>query len=156
MSIHFLLLGKILFQYAESEVIMDLNMNGIGERIKQRRKELGLSQIDIYNKCDITSGALSKIENGKTTPSIIVFYKLSQILQCDMDWLATGCSSNLQTPILCKQEKSLLNGFRELSSEDQEEFLEILNLKLRKAHRVKENHAISSQSMTTDKHDMVG
>lgn len=88
MSIHFLPFGKILFQYAESEVIMDLNMNGIGERIKQRRKELGLSQIDIYNKCDITSGALSKIENGKTTPSIIVFYKLSQILQCDMDWIS--------------------------------------------------------------------
>lgn len=135
---------------------MDLNMNGIGERIKQRRKELGLSQIDIYNKCDITSGALSKIENGKTTPSIIVFYKLSQILQCDMDWLATGYSSNLQTPILCKQEESLLNGFRELSSEDQEEFLEILNLKLRKARRVKEDHAKSSQSMITDRHDMVG
>lgn len=134
---------------------MELNMIGIGERIKLRRKELGLSQTDIYNKCDITSGALSKIENGKTTPSIIVFYKLSQILECDMNWLATG-SSNLQSCVLCKQEESLLAGFRELTVEEQEELLEILNLKVRKARRVKENLAKSSRSITTDRRDMVG
>ena len=44
---------------------MELDMIGIGERIKTRRKELKLSQTDIYERCDITSGALSKIENGK-------------------------------------------------------------------------------------------
>ena len=52
---------------------MELDMMGIGERIKTRRKELKLSQTDIYERCDITSGALSKIENGKTTPSVIGF-----------------------------------------------------------------------------------
>lgn len=134
---------------------MELNMIGIGERIKLRRKELGLSQTDIYNKCDITSGALSKIENGKTTPSIVVFYKLSQILECDMNWLATG-SSNSQNCALCKQEELLLTGFRELNTEEQDELLEILNLKVRKARRVKETLAKSSRSMTTDRHDMVG
>lgn len=71
---------------------MELDMMGIGERIKTRRKELKLSQTDIYERCDITSGALSKIENGKTTPSVIAFYKLSQVLECDMNWLATGIS----------------------------------------------------------------
>ena len=64
---------------------MELDMIGIGERIKTRRKELKLSQTDIYERCDITSGALSKIENGKTTPSVIAFYKLSQVLECDMN-----------------------------------------------------------------------
>lgn len=52
---------------------MNLNMISIGERIKHRRKKLNLSQIDIYEKCDITSGSLSKIENGKTIPSILAF-----------------------------------------------------------------------------------
>ena len=52
---------------------MNLNMISIGERIKHRRKELNLSQIDIYEKCDIKSGSLSKIENGKTIPSILAF-----------------------------------------------------------------------------------
>ena len=77
---------------------MNFNMISIGERIKNRRKELNLSQIDIYEKCELTSGALSKIENGKTIPSILVFYKLSQALDCDINWLLTGDSSHLQNP----------------------------------------------------------
>ena len=59
---------------------MELDMLTVGERIKKRRNELGLSQTDIYKECEITSGALSKIENGKTVPSVYVFYKLSTIL----------------------------------------------------------------------------
>lgn len=72
---------------------MEINMLEIGERIKTRRKDLGLSQTAVYEKCDITSGALSKIENGKTTPSINVFYKLSEVLDCNMEWLITGESN---------------------------------------------------------------
>ncbi len=135
---------------------MDLNMIGIGERIKTRRKQLGLSQTDIYERCDITSGALSKIENGKTTPSIIAFYKLSQVLECDMNWLATGISSNLQNCDVCKLEEDLLNGFRELPEEDQEELMEILQLKLRKAHKARKSYANSSGLINTGNSDMVG
>ena len=43
---------------------MDISMTSIGERIKNRRLELGLTQTDIYQACGISSGALSKIENG--------------------------------------------------------------------------------------------
>ena len=105
---------------------MELDMMGIGERIKTRRKELKLSQTDIYERCDITSGALSKIENGKTTPSVIAFYKLSQVLECDMNWLATGISSNMQKSNICKLEEELLNGFRELPEDDKEELMGFL------------------------------
>lgn len=52
---------------------MELDMIGIGERIKTRRKELKLSQTDIYERCDITSGALSKIENGKLRLPLLHF-----------------------------------------------------------------------------------
>lgn len=117
---------------------MELDMMGIGERIKTRRKELKLSQTDIYERCDITSGALSKIENGKTTPSVIAFYKLSQVLECDMNWLATGISSNMQKSNICKLEEELLNGFRELPEDDKEELMGLLQLKLRKVKKKKE------------------
>lgn len=135
---------------------MELNMIGIGERIKNRRKELKLSQTDVYERCDITSGALSKIENGKTTPSVVVFYKLSQVLECDMNWLATGTSSNLQTPKFCKQEECLLNGFRELSEDDQDELVEILQMKLRKAQKARGTSTKLSGSTDTEGCDMVG
>lgn len=135
---------------------MELNMIGIGDRIKKRRKELGLSQTDIYDKCDISSGALSKIENGKTVPSIIAFYKLAQVLDCDMNWLATGLSSNMQKTQFCIFEENLLKGFRELPNEDQEELMEILNMKLRKVEKAKGAEVTSSHLTDTEKDDMVG
>lgn len=117
---------------------MEINMIGIGNRIKARRNELGLTQTDIYRECGIASGALSKIENGKTTPSIIAFYRLSQVLECDMNWLATGVSSNLQSMDICKNEELILEGFRQLSSDDQDEIMEILHMKLRRVKRAKD------------------
>lgn len=135
---------------------MELDIIGIGERIKTRRKELGFSQTDIYERCDITSGALSKIENGKTTPSIIAFYKLSQVLECDMNWLATGISSNMQKTNICKLEEELLNGFRELPEDDKEELIGLLQLKLRKVKKEKDVTAKLSPSEDTETSDMAG
>ena len=110
---------------------MEINMLSIGERIKKRRLELHLTQTDIFEKCGIASGVLSRIENGKNVPSIMAFYKLSQVLDCDMDWLATGSSTNMQNSMFYKNEEEFLLGFRELPEEDQYELLEILKLKLR-------------------------
>lgn len=124
---------KLIFQFAESEVFMELDMLTVGERIKKRRNELGLSQTDIYKECEITSGALSKIENGKTVPSVFVFYKLSVILKCDMNWLLTGVSSNVQHTTFCRSEENLLNSFRQLSEDDQQEIYEIIQLKILRA-----------------------
>lgn len=140
-QLFFFNLEYFLFSYAESEFAMDLDMIEIGKRIRQRRKELGFSQTDIYDKCDITSGALSKIENGKITPSVVAFFKLSEILECDMNWLATGNSSHLQNSKECDQENLLLNGFKQLSADDQSELLEILQMKLRKQERLHGNNS---------------
>ena len=135
---------------------MDLDMIGIGKRIQTRRKELGLSQINIYEQCDITSGALSKIENGKTTPSIVVFYKLSQVLECDMNWLATGTSSRMQNSNICILEENLLNGFRELPADEQEELVGLLEMKLRKIHKTRGTNIKSSELTIAENNNMVG
>ena len=114
---------------------MDISMTSIGERIKNRRLELGLTQTDIYQACGISSGALSKIENGNRTPSVLSFYELSKVLKCSMDWLTTGFSSNEQISEICQKEEVLLEGFRKLGEEDQYEIMEILAMKLRKVKR---------------------
>lgn len=114
---------------------MDISMTSIGERIKNRRLELGLTQTDIYQACGISSGALSKIENGNRTPSVLSFYELSKVLKCSMDWLTTGFSSNEQISEFCQKEEELLEGFRKLGEEDQYEIMEILAMKLRKVKR---------------------
>lgn len=125
---------------------MDVNMNSIGKRIKTRRKELQLTQTDIFEMCGVRSGALSRIENGTSTPSIILFYKISKALQCDINWLITGDSPNMQTPVLSKYEEKFIKGFRELNQDDQDELMGLLELKLRKVKRDNEKMVRSSNS----------
>lgn len=114
---------------------MDVSMESIGERIKARRKELQLTQTDIFEMCGIRSGALSRIENGTSVPSIILFYRIAEVLQCDMDWLMTGVSPNVKNVTFSKSEEELLKGFRQLDQDDQEELMGLLALKLRKVKR---------------------
>lgn len=135
---------------------MEITMVDIGERIKNRRHELGLTQTDIYEKSGITSGVLSRIENGRNVPSIIIFYKLSKILECDMDWLATGIYANMQNPAICKNEELLINGFQKLPKEEQNELLEIMNMKLRKIFKTRENPIGSSPLTNTENNSIAG
>lgn len=122
---------------------MDLDMESVGERIKNRRKELQLTQTDIFEMCGIRSGALSRIENGTSVPSVILFYKIAQVLKCDMEWLLTGVSPNTETIVFSKCEEELLNGFRQLDRDDQDEIMGLLELKLR---RVKRNEVKAARS----------
>jgi transcriptional regulator with XRE-family HTH domain len=126
---------------------MEINMLSIGERIKTRRLELHLTQTDIFEKCGIASGVLSRIENGKNVPSIITFYKLSQVLECDMNWLATGLSTNMQNFTFYKNEEELIGDFRKLSDDDKEELIEILHLKLRRSQKTRNVNAKSFNSI---------
>lgn len=110
--------------------VLNLDMHIVGSRVRKRRNELGLSQAEIYKKSNITPATLSRIENGKLVPSVISFYKLSAILDCDMEWLLTGIEFNnkqLDTP---KKEEEFARCFKILPSEDQEELNAIMQLKL--------------------------
>lgn len=135
---------------------MDIDMISVGQRIKDRRKELNLTQTDVYHQTGIASGALSQIENGSRSPSIMIFYKLAVALDCSTDWLLTGESSDSKNCIFSESEESVIAMYRELSDDDKDEVFEILSLKLRKARRGKSSSEKSSTSMTTEKADMVG
>lgn len=121
---------------------MEIIMKSIGERIRDRRKELHLTQNDIKSACGISSGALSEIENGNRTPSVVIFHALANVLECSMDWLATGessktenASSSASGDVLNDVESELLKGFRQLDQDDQDELMGLLALKLRKVKR---------------------
>ena len=131
--------------------------NMIGQRIKERRKELKITQTQIQQETSISSGNLSCIENGKYLPSAVALLELSKILDCSIDWMLTGKSSiSENSTILDNKETKLLNGFRELSEDDQEELIGLLEMKLRKTHKARETSAKSSELTDTEKGNMVG
>ncbi len=131
--------------------------NMIGQRIKERRKELKITQTQIQQETSISSGNLSCIENGKYLPSAVALLELSKILDCSIDWMLTGKSSiSESSTILDNKETKLLNGFRELSEDDQEELIGLLEMKLRKTHKARGTSAKSSGLTDTEKGNMVG
>ena len=131
--------------------------NMIGQRIKERRKELKITQTQIQQETSISSGNLSCIENGKYLPSAVALLELSKILDCSIDWMLTGKSSiSENSTILDNKETKLLNGFRELSEDDQEELIGLLEMKLRKIHKARGTSAKSSGLTDTKRSNMVG
>lgn len=131
-SIDWILTGNSPSSHNYDALIMNVNLKEVGTRLTIRRKELCLSQTDIYAKCGIPSGTLSRIENGLICPSFINFFKLSQILECDMYWLITGDSISNYTNLSSK-ELSLLTEFQSLDPNDQNELIDFLNFLLQRA-----------------------
>ena len=115
----------------------------IGQRIKERRKALNITQTQIQEKTSISSGNLSCIENGKYLPSATALIELSEILDCSVDWILTGNSSISNTNNVShieenELEKKLLKQFRALPKDDQEELITILDLKYNRVLNLKE------------------
>lgn len=131
--------------------------NMIGQRIRNRRKELNITQTQIQQETSISSGNLSCIENGKYLPSAVALLELSKILNCSIDWMLTGESSisNIGT-ILDNKESNLLNAFRELDEDDQDEIADFVEMKLKRAKRKKGQSAKSSPLAGTGDDTLVG
>lgn len=61
-----------------------------GERFRQLRKELGLSQIDLSDKLGVNPSAISQMESGRIRPSLDTMMLLSKNYGINLHWLITG------------------------------------------------------------------
>ena len=59
----------------------------IGNRIKLMRESKGVSQQDLAAICNFEKGNLSRIEAGRTNPTISTLYKISQALEISISEL---------------------------------------------------------------------
>lgn len=63
----------------------------LGERIRQQRKELGLSLTELAKQAGISKSYLSNLERGlQKNPSIEVLKKISGYLKVDLENLISG------------------------------------------------------------------
>ena len=56
----------------------------IGERIKEIRESKMISQQNLAAMCNFEKGNMSRIESGRTNPTIETIYKISQALGVKM------------------------------------------------------------------------
>ena len=69
---------------------MELDYSLIGKRIAQRRKELGLRQVEVCERAGINDKYLSCIERATSIPSLEVIMKLALALDTTPDTFLTG------------------------------------------------------------------
>ena len=62
-------------------------MKEVGTRIKQLRKEKGLTQEQLAEKLDITAGTIGKIEIGRTGISIDLLICMSDFFEVPTDYM---------------------------------------------------------------------
>lgn len=59
-------------------------VNTIGEAIKNRRKELGITQPHLAELARISTNTLYKLERGQSNPSLDVLNKLAEVLGMEL------------------------------------------------------------------------
>lgn len=130
---------------------MSITATEIGERIKKRRIELGLTQTDIKEATGISSGNMSDVERGNRFPSIPTLIQLCSVLNCTSDYILTGFSpvsekatdNNIPTSV-----SYLIELFSSLSDDDVDDLTALAEVKLSRSKRkTKQLLSPSSESM---------
>lgn len=100
----------------------------IGEKLRNKRKELGLTQKDLYIKTGIPMKRIEEIEIGLHNPSHAMIYRLATSLGMTMKELTSGDSCPSKCPI--EEEKELIDMLDELSIEEQKKIIKYLELRI--------------------------
>lgn len=72
------------------DIEMQRNIMSIGERICVLRKEHSLSQGQLAQALEVSRQAVSKWETDQAAPDTIRLIKLAQVLDTEVEYLATG------------------------------------------------------------------
>ena len=100
----------------------------IGEKLRNKRKELGLTQKDLYIKTGIPMKRIGEIEIGLHNPSHAMIYRLATSIGMTMKELTSGDSCPSKCPI--EEEKELIDMLDELSIEEQKKIIKYLELRI--------------------------
>ena len=98
-------------------------MNIVGDLIKQKRKELNLTQAQLAEMIGSDEYYISSIETGKRKPGSKFLTALSNALSIPTDSLL-GIESNI---VLSEQVSELEEKLRKLNEQDREMLLDVFN-----------------------------
>lgn len=81
----------------------------LGERIREHRRALGLSLVQMTKKTGITAGALSQIERGKLNPSLRTLRSVARALDISLFQLFYDDAAEGSTYLLRRNERRRLH-----------------------------------------------
>ena len=74
----------------------------IGERITELRKQHKISQMQLARLMDVSRQAVSKWENDLSAPDTLRLIQLAEVLDTDVEYLATGNHASKPEPEIIK------------------------------------------------------
>ncbi len=84
-------------------------MNRIGERIKNKREQLGLQLNELAKRVGVSPSALSQIEKSKSFPTILTLKSIAEQLETTVGELI-GENESLQNHPVFRHDESILTG----------------------------------------------
>lgn len=112
--------------------MLNVNYIAIGHRIKEKRKETGLTQKELAQKVGLSEASISKYEHGKVedvTHNMLI--KFAEVLNVPISWLL-GIDETPQTPLpsLSAEEKHLIGNFQSLNRTGKNYIIQTMELAL--------------------------
>jgi transcriptional regulator with XRE-family HTH domain len=62
----------------------------IGTRVRQRRREIDLTQEELAEKAGLSKSFVSEVEGAQAAASGLMYMKLARVLDVSVEWLLTG------------------------------------------------------------------
>lgn len=109
----------------------------LGNRIKYVRKTNKLNQVEFAKIIGVSQGTLSEIEKGKYNPSLEIIISIHKNFKVNLEWLLVNSNEvngikNTYISVVEDKEIELYTLFRNLSKDDQDEILAIMDLKIKR------------------------
>jgi len=89
-------------------------MENIGDRIKELRKNLGLSLRDLAERIGTTASYMSQVENNKTSPSLTVLKQICDALNTKVSYVLGESTEEVPLPnyfVVKKSERKTIKNF---------------------------------------------
>lgn len=132
------------------EILRFLNMKEmtLGQRIKQRRKQIGISQKGLSKAIGVSDSSISLWESDHTAPRGENLHELASALQCSPTWILFGDQDkNPESPRqlndiqqLTEDEMEMLRLYRVLPGSERE--AQMSNMKARVKNHIRRLNAL--------------
>lgn len=109
-----------------------LQVASVGRRLRQLRKERGLTQSDLARQIGIQQSDLSRMEKGEYRVSLDNLVKILAVFGIDLAAFFAGEERARPTAALSQDDMQLLQTLRQLSVEARREVREYAEFKLRR------------------------
>ena len=89
-------------------------INGLPERLRDARKQIGLSQRTVADRLGISPSIISGYETGERTPSVEILLSIAYLYRCSTDYLLgkdtfTNCPTITTEGLTPQQTQALIN-----------------------------------------------